>query len=149
MANAQNLHLTRHTFVWFRYRLLTKYTSSVPPRIRRAVSASSPRPVRSSDSSSVTPSSKPSLSPASTLSLRGARVSRRATVAIVVESLVAVPVGCRRMDVHPSVTERIARFADRMIAAHATPGVAVALTDRDRLLAVVLRGHADPAAGRP
>jgi|tagenome__1003787_1003787.scaffolds.fasta_scaffold20989779_11 D-alanyl-D-alanine carboxypeptidase len=53
------------------------------------------------------------------------------------------------MDVHPSVTERIARFADRMIAAHATPGVAVALTDRDRLLAVVLRGHADPAAGRP
>ena len=35
-ANAQNLHLTRQTFVWFRYRFWTKYdlvaAAAQPPR---------------------------------------------------------------------------------------------------------------------
>src|SRR5437762_2645314 len=34
-ANAQNLHFTRQTFVWFKYRFWTKKTRSSPPRRRR------------------------------------------------------------------------------------------------------------------
>ena len=40
-------------------------------------------------------------------------------------------------------------LADRLIGTGASPGAVVALTDRGRLLGVVTRGHADPAAGRP
>jgi CubicO group peptidase (beta-lactamase class C family) len=43
--------------------------------------------------------------------------------------------------------DRIGAVADRVIATGATPGVAVALTDRERLLGIVTRGHADPASG--
>src|SRR5919106_410034 len=79
-ANAQNLHFTRQTFVWFTYRFWTKKTSSVPPRTRRARSASSPSASRSSDSRSASPSSKPSRSPASTFSRIASSVLTSTTV---------------------------------------------------------------------
>jgi D-alanyl-D-alanine carboxypeptidase len=45
--------------------------------------------------------------------------------------------------------ERIDALAQRLITAGATPGAAVAICDRERLLAVWSYGHADPAAGVP
>src|SRR5262249_3892426 len=81
-AKAQNLHFRGQTFVWFKYRFWTKKTRSSPPRCRRARSASSPRPSRSSDSISATPSSKSSRSPTSTFSRTPASVSDRSRRAI-------------------------------------------------------------------
>jgi D-alanyl-D-alanine carboxypeptidase len=45
--------------------------------------------------------------------------------------------------------ERVDALAQRLIAAGATPGAAVAICDRERLLGVWSHGHADPAAGTP
>jgi D-alanyl-D-alanine carboxypeptidase len=45
--------------------------------------------------------------------------------------------------------DRVDALAARLIAAGATPGAAVAVADRERILAVRSYGHADPAAGRP
>jgi CubicO group peptidase (beta-lactamase class C family) len=45
--------------------------------------------------------------------------------------------------------ERVDALAARLIAAGATPGAAVAIADRERILAVRSYGHADPAAGLP
>ena len=81
-AKAQNLHFTRQMFVWFRYRLLTKKTSSVPPRRRRAVSARRPTVRMSSLSRIATPSSRSSRSPASTFSSTAASALVRSIVAI-------------------------------------------------------------------
>jgi CubicO group peptidase (beta-lactamase class C family) len=45
--------------------------------------------------------------------------------------------------------DRVDALAARLIAAGATPGAAVAVADRERVLWAGHYGHADPAAGRP
>jgi D-alanyl-D-alanine carboxypeptidase len=45
--------------------------------------------------------------------------------------------------------DRVDALAARLTAAGATPGAAVAIGDRKRILAVRSYGHADPAAGKP